>query len=221
MVNVHHLDFNHLMRLIPLVLPWDTFQGPLRRPGAFDVKPSGSLLLSLALTLVAFGTAPVSVAATPPLSKVVTLEGHGGATITAPQWKTARSDGKVTILERTGTATRGGFNTLILAVEEGPSKAQAVDWKVVRDNILDAAKGAGSNLTLELKGDWKGADTFRGQRLLGTMRSGDRAVRVAMIALIASGVLVTITAIGAEDDAAVGALADAVARTTTRPAPTP
>ena len=106
-----------------------------------------------------------------------------------------------------------------MAVEEGPRKVQTIDWGMVRGNILSAAKGAGSNLTLELKGLWTGASGFQGQRLTGTMRSGERDVVVEMIALVASGVMVTVTAIGPQGDATLVSLADAVARTTSRSSP--
>jgi hypothetical protein len=157
----------------------------------------------------------------PALSKVVALTAHGGATLKAPNWKTSRTDDAVTILERTGAASRGGFTTLVLAVEEGPSKVQVIDWPAVRDNILGAAKGAGSNLSLTLGGEWANAAGFQGQRLRGTMRSGDRDITVEMVALIAPGVMVTITVLGPSSDTDLTSLAEAVAKTTTLPTPSP
>lgn len=184
------------------------------------MKPIALPLLSLLVCVALTTIAPPTVAA-PVLSKAVTLKGHGGASLSAPDWKISRADAEVTILERSGAASRGGFTTLVMAVEEGPRKTGAIDWSAVRENILNAAKGAGSNLSLTLKGSWTGASGFQGQRLAGTMRSGDRDVTVEMVALITSGVMVTVTAIGAKGDATLAPLAEAVARTASRPTPSP
>jgi len=177
--------------------------------------------LGLALCVTLTPPALAETAAPPQLSKTIRLAGHGGATLTAPDWKTARTDAEVAILERSGPSSRGGFTTLVMAVEEGPRKARTIDWDTVRDNILSAAKGAGSNLTLSLAGPWTGASGFQGQRLVGAMRSGGRDVKVEMVALIAPGVLVTVTAIGPPGDAALTPLAEAVAKTASRPPPAP
>lgn len=174
--------------------------------------------LSVALLLLVASTAT---GAPPNLSKEITLRGHGGATFTAPDWKTSRSDDAVAILDRTGADSRGGFTTLVLAVEEGPKQVATIDWELLAGNIRDAAKRAGTPLQLELAGDWSGADGFKGQRFTGTMRRGQRDVDVAMVALIASGVMVTVSALGAPGDATLGPLVAAVAKTTSRPQAAP
>ena len=175
----------------------------------------------LALLMASSLVASVHASTPPALTQAVMLKAHGGATLQVPSWKSARSDESVAVLERTGVASRGGFTTLILAVEEGPQKTEVIDWEAVKGNIVDAAKSAGSNLSLSLKGDWEGAAGFRGQRFRGAMRSGERDVSVEMIALIASGVMVTITALGPAGDGSLAGLADAVAKTTARPTGTP
>jgi hypothetical protein len=158
---------------------------------------------------------------TPPLTKTVSLKSHGGAQMKTPDWKSARADEAVNVLERVGADSRGGFLTLVLAVEQGPTKVDVIDWEVVRENILGAAKGAGSDLTLEPLGDWTGAPSFKGHRFKGTMRRAERDVAVQMVALMASGVMLTITSLGAPADPALGELAQAVAKTATREEPAP
>ena len=155
------------------------------------------------------------------LSKSVGLKSHGGATFKAPDWKAQRSDDSVAVLERSGKNSRGGFMTLVLAVEEGPVKVEVIDWAAVRANILGAAKGAGSDLDLEQSGDWSGAEGFKGHRFTGSMRRGERDVAVHMVALMSSGVMVTVTALGSKGAEGLDTLAAAVAATTKRPSVAP
>ena len=181
-----------------------------------------SITLTRLLIILGLFWAPVAYSAiAPALSKVITLKSHGGAQLTVPAWKSSRADDAVTVLERSGAASRGGFFTLVLAVEEGPTKVEVIDWTAVRDNILGAAKGAGSNLTLESLGDWEGAELFKGHRFKGTMRRGDRDVAVQMVALMASGMMLTVTSLGSPDDAMLAQVAESVAQTASRPSAIP
>lgn len=181
-----------------------------------------SIALTPLLLILGLCFAPVAYSTTAPaLSKVVTLKSHGGAQLSVPAWKSSRADDAVAVLERSGSDSRGGFFTLVLAVEEGPTKVEVIDWTAVRDNILGAAKGAGSNLTLESLGDWEGAATFKGHRFKGTMRRGERDVAVEMVALMASGMMLTVTTLGSPDDAMLSKVAESVAQTAARPSATP
>ena len=182
------------------------------------MKPLSYLSLVLTVVVVLVPTVPAGAQA-PDLAKSVTLSAHGGVTLNVPSWQPGRSEDTVAIFERVGGETRGGFTTLVLAVEEASKDPKSVKWDAVRDNILGAAKGAGSNLTLSLVGDWGGASGFSGQRLRGAMRSGDRDVAVEMVILVASGLMVTVTALGASGDARLVPLTDAVAKTARRKAP--
>ena len=173
-----------------------------------------SLSLALALTFMP-GTSLAQDA--PALSKTVTLKSHGGVEVKAPAWKASRSDDAVSVLERSRAESRGGFRTLVVAVEAGPTKVEVVDWDAVKDNILGAAKGAGSDLALDHEGDWSESEGFKGHRFKGTMRRGERDVAVEMVALIAPNVMVTLTCLGPTGQADLSLLAQAVAKTARRP----
>ena len=158
----------------------------------------------------------------PALSQALTLKSHGGVELKVPAWSVQRSDDSVSVLARTPKKTsKGGFLTLVVAVEEGPSKTEVVDWTLVRDNILGAAKGAGSDLSLALAGDWSGAEAFKGQRFEGVMTRAEREVSVRMVALLASGVMVTVTALGPQGSDELTPIAEAVAASVTRSAQAP
>ena len=185
------------------------------------MKPISTCIPYLLVPLLLLVTPAVMSAPDPTLSRALTLKNHGGVQLKVPEWKASRTDDAVAVLERTGGQSRGGFFTLIMAVEEGPSKVEVIDWDVVRDNILSAAKGAGSNLTLESLGDWTGADSFKGHRFKGTMRRGERDVAVEMVALMASGVMLTITSLGSPGDETLASVAESVAKTAVRPLAVP
>ena len=152
----------------------------------------------------------------PPLSESATLKSHGGVAFKVPSWKPQRSDDSVVVLSRSSASPRGAFLTLVLAVEEGPVRTDVVDWSAVRANILGAAKGAGSDLNLEHLGDWSGNEGFKGHRFKGSMRQAERDVSVHMVALISSGVLVTVTALVSKVDPQNDGIAEAVAATAAR-----
>ncbi len=166
-------------------------------------------MLSILLVTLTSG----SLWAAPELSKEVKLQkGAHTAVVQAPSWRVTSSNETTAVLERAPDRTKKvGFGLLMLAVEEGPEKVDAVDWDAVRNNIVAAAKAAGSPLRLELKEDFKGAQGWTGRRLVGTAQVEARTVQIEMIALVAPKVLLTISSVGRTDDAEVEKLATVVA----------
>lgn len=147
----------------------------------------------------------------------LTLSGQGGVTFLAPQWKRARSEEAVAVLERAADVeARTPFAMLLMAVEQGPARTDEVDWARIRDNVVAAAKETGSTLELELGTDYVGAEGFSGKRLRGTLKAGERRVAVEMVALVAQDLLVTVSGVGPADGAEVGPLVERVAATTRR-----
>lgn len=173
-----------------------------------------ALLTTLLVTLVC---APALAA--PELSKEVKLKGEREAVVMAPNWRPTSEEAAITVLERApDKAKKVSFGLLMLAIEEGPESAEGVDWSAVRDNIVAAAKAAGSPVTLEVKEAFTRASGLQGRRLAGTTKVNERTVSIEMIALIAPKVLVTISSVGRTDDSGVAKLATDVAATVKIPA---
>ena len=157
--------------------------------------------------------------AAPELSKEVKLKGEREAIVMAPNWRPTSEEAAITVLERApDKAKKISFGLLMLAIEEGPESTEGIDWSAVRDNIVAAAKAAGSPLNLEVKETFTGAAGLQGRRLAGSTKVDERTVSVEMIALIAPKVLVPISSVGRTDDSGVAKLATDVAATVKIPA---
>ncbi len=174
------------------------------------------LLLSVGPTAVA--QAPGSAPGTPEKTAELSLSAEGGVTVTAPDWKQVRADKAVAVVERAqDVESRTPFAMLLLAIEEGPTRADDVDWDKIRDNIVQAARDTGSEVSLELQPTpFTSASGFSGRRLVGTVKAKEREVSVHMVALVAPDVLVTVSALGPKDSAETGPLVDRVAATAKR-----
>ncbi len=160
-----------------------------------------------------------ALAAVPALDKTVKLDALGGVTVTAPSWETTRGDSAVVVLERAPDPQKAiPFALLVVAIEEGPASVETIAWERIRDNIVSASKETGSQLSLALGADWSNAAGFKGRRLTGTLTANDREVGVEMVALVAQGVMVTITAVGPKGEADSAGLAEQVAASAKRAA---
>ncbi|MEZ4268024.1 MAG: hypothetical protein R3F39_16790 [Myxococcota bacterium] len=169
----------------------------------------------LLITLMPLG----ALAAVPALDKSVKLEALGGVAVSTPSWESTRSDSAVVVLERAPDPQKAiPFALLVVAIEEGPASAENIAWERIRDNIISASKETGSQLSLALGADWSNAAGFKGRRLSGTLTANDREVGVEMVALVAQGVMVTVTAVGPKGDADAAGLVEQVAASTKRAA---
>ncbi|MCB9729631.1 MAG: hypothetical protein H6744_05000 [Deltaproteobacteria bacterium] len=170
------------------------------------------------LTALLVLLAPLAaLAEVPPLDKPLKLQALGGITLNAPSWEATRSDAAVAVLERAPDPQKAvPFALLVVAIEEGPASVENLAWDRIRDNIISASKETGSQLALDLGADWSRAAGFKGRRLTGTLTANDREVGVEMIALVAEGVMVTVTAVGPKGSADIQPLADQVAATAKR-----
>lgn len=177
-------------------------------------------LLVMSVPVTAAAQAPGGSPATPEQTAELSLSAQGGVSVTAPDWKKVRTDEAVAVVERAPDAeSRTPFAMLLVAIEEGPSRADDVDWDKIRDNIVQAAKDTGSEVKLTLQpGTFDAASGFTGRRLVGTIVAKEREVAVHMVALVAADVLVTVSALGAKDSAEIGPLVDRVAATAKRAA---
>lgn len=174
-----------------------------------------------ALALVGFvlclGFAAPGAAQAPELTQAIQLEAQGGIACKVPAWKKVKHDQAVVVLERAPVAKGAAFLLLLVAIEEGPASPEGrIDWPRIRDNITAAAKASGSTLALKLGGEWNGVKGLKGQRLQGTLRSHDETVKVAMIALVGPGFLVTVSGLEPGEGKTVSALVDRVAATVER-----
>jgi starch synthase len=192
--------------------PWDTGDtDPVSDEDAMNVCVARLAALLLLL-------APLTVqAAVPALDKAVRLQALGGVSVSGPSWEATRSDASVVVLERAPDPQKAvPFALLVVAIEEGPATVESVAWERIRDNIVSASKESGSQLTLQLGAEWGKAAGFKGRRLSGTLTANDREVTVEMVALVAQGVMVTVTAVAPKGDADAGDLVDQVAASTKR-----
>ena len=156
--------------------------------------------------------------AAPALTQEVTLSAEGGVSFKTPKWRIEKKEAALSVLERApDPAKKQGFALLVLTIEEGPKTIEGLDWSRVRDNVVAAAKAAGSALLLEVGDAYEGATGFTGRHLSGSTKIGKREVKVEMIALVAPGVLVTTSSVGRNDDPGVAALAKSVAQSAKRP----
>lgn len=168
------------------------------------------LITTLVLTLGLISAAHAAV----PLAGDVELTANGGATFKAPDWKQTRKDAAVAVFERQADADKKlSFGVLVLAIEEGPKRIDKVDWDLIRDNVLKAAKDAGGELTLEGGDEFKDVEGLAGRRFTGIVKNGERESTVEMVALVGKGVMVTVTAIGPRADKGAAELALSVAAT--------
>lgn len=172
---------------------------PLSRDTARKLLRSSALLIALAVVVAVAPGAGAQPAAT---TRTVALAAHGGASLTAPDYREVRKDDAVAVLEQLpDAANQKAFRVLVCAIEEGPTgNPEAIPWDKVKDNVVKAAKKSGRDLTLSVGEAFSGAEGFVGRRLVGELAAANgRKVGVEVVALVKDAKLVT-----------VGLLADAI-----------
>lgn len=178
--------------------------------------------LVASLSLFLFTLVSTGAWAAPDLRKEVNLANEfSTATAKAPGWRSVKTQAGLSVFERApDKAKKINFGLLVLAIEEGPKTTDGVNWKQVRENIVAAAKAAGSQLSLTVGEAFTASPGLVGRRLSGTTKVGERTVTVEMVAIVAPNTLLTISSVGRTDDLGVADLATAVAQTA-RVAPKP
>ena len=162
--------------------------------------------LSTAMVLALTSVAVAQQVPEQPKSTEHSLKGGGGVSLQVPvnvehPWKKVKQDDVVLVLERPSVPDKGlKFGLLLVAVEQGPASVDVVDWKRVRQNVVDEAKKNGSDLRLEAAGAWKGAEGTAGRRFKGSMTANSREVAVSMVAIASPGALLTISEVAPAAD---------------------
>ncbi len=168
-----------------------------------------TLILTMLVGLMALSVGSAWADAMTP-AKAFELSGQGGVAFQIPAWKesgVARAD--VAVFEH-DARTKGGddFYLLMVTIEAGPTGTGKVDWEGIRANIANEAKKNKADVGLKLDGEFKSAAGFRGQKMSGTIATKAHTMTVALVALVQSGKLVTVSVVSGKAGAGAKLAAD-------------
>ncbi len=161
-------------------------------------RPSlASLTLVVALAALVAGTAARAQADRPKPTNEVALTGHGGVTFKVPAWKETRKEAELAVFEQ---VTAAEVSLLVVSIEKGPGQGEAVDWELVRKNIVEAAGETGGKLALTVGEAFEGAPGFQGRRMSGQLETGEAKLGVALVALVRDGRFVSVSVLTLPED---------------------
>jgi hypothetical protein len=146
------------------------------------------------------------------LTEMRRLEHRGGIVFQSPDWKVARKDDALLVLEKAGVpAKKIPFGMLVVAIEQGPERASEIDWLAVEKNMERSARQAGTTLELEPAQDWDKTTAFRGKRFTGTLKAKGVDVAIEMIGLANDGKLVTVSMVAPKNAQSLFSLVEKIA----------